>query len=71
MILLHFWWEEYYLVGPYYVSIEDYSINEFLSNSEVKCKDKEHKEDTSSSKGKQKCHAMAVGTFNASRRCKC
>ena len=31
------------------------------------CKDKEHKEDTSSSKGNQKHHVMAVGTFNARR----
>ena len=71
MIRLCFWWEEYYFVGPYYVGIEDNSINESLSNSEVECKDKEHKEDTSSSKGKQECHIMTVGTFNAPRRSNC
>ena len=44
-----------------YVSIEDDSINDSLSGSEVECKDKEYKEDTSSSKGKQECHVMTVG----------
>ena len=63
--------KEYYFVGPYNVSIEDDSINESLSGSEVECKDKEHKEDTSSSKGKQERHVMTFGTFNAPRRSNC
>ena len=42
-----------------------------MSGSEVECKDKEHKEDTSSSKGKQERHIMTVGTFNAPRRSNC
>ena len=42
-----------------------------MSGSEVECKDKEHKEDTSSSKGKQERHVMTVGTFNAPRRSNC
>ena len=44
------------------------SVNESLSDSEVECKEKEHKENTSSSKGKHELHVMTVGTFNAPRR---
>ena len=66
-----FFGKEYHFVGPYDVSIEDDSINESLSNSEVECKDKDYKADTSSSKGKQECHAMTVLTFNTPRRSNC
>ena len=49
-----------FFVGPYDVGIKDDLINEFLSGSEVECKDKEHQADTSNSKGKQEHYAMTV-----------
>ena len=58
------------VLDPYYVGIKEESINESLSNSKVECKYqyKEHKEDTISSKDKQECHFMVIGTFNAPRK---
>ena len=64
------WYLKGRVLGPYNVGIKDESINEFLSNNEVECKYqyKEHKKDTISSKDKQECHFMVIGTFNAPKK---
>ena len=53
------------MVGPYNVSIEDESINQALSDSEVEDTNNDHKKESCSSKEYEECHVVVIWTVDA------
>ena len=53
------------LIDPYYIGIEDESINPSLSDSQVQGTDEEHQQESSSYKENEECQVVVVGAVDA------
>ena len=57
--------EKQTLIGPDYIGIEDESINQTLSDSEVQGTNDEDKQNSCSCKEKEKCQVIVIGAVDA------